>query len=88
MDDFESLPIQYMNYYGSTPIDTVLETMEYAVDKDDIQHIIIDNLQFMLPRTSIKPTSNAFEKYDLQDFVLDKLRLFATSKNVSSASYL
>ncbi len=50
MDDFESLPLHYMNYYGATAIEQVLETMEYAVDKDDIQHIIIDNLQFMMPR--------------------------------------
>lgn len=81
MDDFEALPIQFMNYHGATNIDDMFETMEYAVDKDDIQHIFIDNLQFLLPRKlSLK---SPFERLDLQDQVVDRFRNFATAKNVN-----
>jgi hypothetical protein len=74
--------------------------MDRAVYRDDIQHIIIDNLQFMMPKTqrgsggsgssssaggagSISPGANPFyEKMELQDTVVDKLRAFATEKDV------
>lgn len=54
--------------------------MEYTVDKDDVQHIILDNLQFLLPRTM---TKSSFEKYDYQDLVIEKFRRFCTLKNVN-----
>lgn len=57
--------------------------MDYSVYKDDIQHIIIDNLQFMMPRG----TTNRFvDKFDYQDSVIDKFRKLATEKNVSLCS--
>lgn len=30
----------------------IIEAMDHAVNKDDVQHIIIDNLQFMMPVAS------------------------------------
>ena len=56
-----------------------MTTMEAVVYKDDIQHIIIDNLQFLLPRV---PAKSAFEKFEFQDSVVDEFRRFATEKNV------
>jgi hypothetical protein len=37
-----------MNFYGSTPIDLMFETLDYAIYAYDIQLICIDNMQFML----------------------------------------
>ena len=54
--------------------------MDYSVDKDDVQHIIIDNLQFMMPRGT---TRSYVDKFDYQDSVIDKFRKLATEKNVS-----
>ncbi len=104
--DFEALPLQFMNFHGSTAIDEVLshlisfscfvcschciqilDAMEYAVYKDDIQHIIIDNLQFMMPRGPGVTAKHAFEKFDFQDAVIDKFRRFATEKNVRAILY-
>jgi twinkle protein len=114
MDDFEALPLQFMNYHGATNIDEVsilysslvvflyltvsntpqlMETIEFAVNKDDIQYIIIDNLQFLMPRIykphnttpthSTTANSALFDRLELQDYIIDKLRHFATEKNIT-----
>lgn len=54
--------------------------MEYTVEKDDVQHIIIDNLQFLMPRIGAK---TAFEKFDYQDLIVEKFRKFCSEKNVN-----
>jgi len=48
-DDFEQLPFQFLNFHGGSSLGDVLDAMDYAVYKHDIQHIILDNLQFMMP---------------------------------------
>lgn len=48
-EDFEQLPFQFMNFHGGSSLIDVLDAMDYAVYKYDIQHIILDNLQFMMP---------------------------------------
>ncbi len=53
--------------------------MDFAVYQNDIQHIILDNLQFMMPRSVSK---NDFAKYDNQDLIIEKLRKFCTEKQV------
>ena len=47
-DEFASLPMYFMRFYGSTDVDEVLDAMEYAVYVHDVQHVILDNLQFMM----------------------------------------
>jgi len=84
-DDFESLPLHYMNFHSSTELPEILDAMDFAVYRDDTQHIIIDNLQFLLPRTTGtggRGGSN-FDKLSAQDSVLDEFRKFATEKNVN-----
>ena len=64
----------------------VLEVMDSAVHIDDVQQIIIDNLQFMMP-VNLKGFSgvkSGFEKFDYQDEIIHRLRLFATERNVIS----
>lgn len=42
-------------FFGGTEVDQVLDAMEFAVYQLGVQHVIIDNLQFMLSST-LSPT--------------------------------
>lgn len=75
-DKFESLPLKFLKFHGSTNLDQVIDAMDYAVYAYDVKHIIIDNLQFML---NINKFSDI---YELQNIAIDKFRSFSTSKNV------
>jgi twinkle protein len=70
----------YLRFFGSTDVDEVLDAMEYAVYVYDVQHIILDNLQFMM--TAAAGNSRGFERFDAQERALDKFRHFASNKNV------
>mmetsp|Transcript_19306 Transcript_19306/g.35559 ORF Transcript_19306/g.35559 Transcript_19306/m.35559 type:complete len:628 (+) Transcript_19306:3543-5426(+) len=76
-DKFQELPLYLLRYFGSTDIDRILDTMDYAVYAYDVGHIVIDNLQFML---SGQATGTA--KFDLMDATIARFRTFATDKNV------
>jgi hypothetical protein len=41
--------------------------MEFAVYQHDIKHIILDNLQFLMPRKQGKP----YDKFDSQDLAIE-----------------
>ncbi len=79
-DKFQSLPMYFMKFHGGSQIDDVIDAMEYAVYVHDVQHIILDNMQFMMSRNT-RGFSN-FDKFDMQDIALDKFRSFATEHNV------
>jgi twinkle protein len=89
--DFENLPLSFLNYYGGTPINEVLEVIDVAIYQHDISHVIIDNLQFMMPRGTTTNGNNIekyerttfLDRYESQDVVLDKFRKFATEKNIN-----
>jgi twinkle protein len=74
---FEKLPQYFMSFYGSTSIDQVLDAMDYAVYVNDVQHIVLDNLQFML-----SGQGQGYDRFELQDRAVHKLRAFANAKNV------
>jgi len=40
-----------MNFHGGSDLEDVIEAMDFAVYQHDVEHIIIDNLQFMMPRS-------------------------------------
>jgi len=80
-DRFENLPLYFMKYHGGSDIDDVLDAMEYAAYVHDVQHIILDNMQFMISRNSPK-YNGSFDKFEIQDIAIEKFRKFATSKNV------
>ena len=74
---FEQLPLYYLRFFGSTQLEQILDAMEYSVYAHDVQHIILDNLQFMM--------GNAFkgyERFDAQERALCEFRKFATAQNV------
>ena len=80
-DRFENLPLYFMKFHGGSDIDDVLDAMEYAAYVHDVQHIILDNMQFMISRNSPKYNSS-FDKFDIQDIAIEKFRKFATEKNI------
>lgn len=77
MERFEQNPLYFMNFYGSTPIDLMFETLDYAIYAYDIQLICIDNMQFMLSQQAAGP-----QKFELQDMVASRLRQLASDRNV------
>ncbi|KAF2075894.1 hypothetical protein CYY_002785 [Polysphondylium violaceum] len=76
-DQFANIPMYFLRFFGSTHIDKVLDAMEYAVYVQDVEHIVLDNLQFML-----SGQGKGIEKFDNMDESIEKLRKFATMKNV------
>ncbi|RHZ07955.1 hypothetical protein DYB31_006692 [Aphanomyces astaci] len=76
-DEFEALPMYFLRFFGSSDVDEVLDAMEYAVYAYDVQHVILDNVQFMM-----SGQGRGYDKFERQDAALDKFRKFATAKNV------
>lgn len=79
-DRFETLPLHFMRFFGGSHVDAVLDAMEFAVYVHDVEHIILDNLQFMLSR---RHRGAAFsDRFDQQDEAVERFRLFASQHNV------
>jgi twinkle protein len=78
-DRFENLPLYFMKFHGGSDVDDVLDAMDYAAYVHDVEHIILDNLQFMISRNQAR---SSFDKFDYQDMAIEKFRKFATEKNV------
>jgi twinkle protein len=77
LERFEQLPLHMMNFYGSTPVEQIFETLEYSIYAEDISVMCIDNMQFML-----SDQAQGYQKFDLQDKVTSMLRQLATKYNV------
>lgn len=75
-DKFSLLPLHFMRFYGTTQLDHVIDTMEYASYAHDVEHVILDNLQFMMG------TQKGYEKFEKLDEAIERLRKFATAKQV------
>jgi hypothetical protein len=69
-----------MSFHGGSDVDEVLDAMEYAVYVNDVQHVILDNMQFMITRNV--NGGNTFDKFDVQDVAIEKFRKFATEHNI------
>eukprot|EP00559_Dactyliosolen_fragilissimus_P009407 CAMPEP_0184859432 /NCGR_PEP_ID=MMETSP0580-20130426/4436_1 /TAXON_ID=1118495 /ORGANISM="Dactyliosolen fragilissimus" /LENGTH=740 /DNA_ID=CAMNT_0027356063 /DNA_START=844 /DNA_END=3066 /DNA_ORIENTATION=+ len=79
-DRFQELPLYFMKFHGGSDIDDVLDAMDYAAYVHDVQHIILDNMQFMISRNA--NNGSTFDKFDCQDVAVEKFRKFATERNV------
>ena len=77
-DDFEQLPLYFLRFFGMTDVNDVIDAMDYAVYVYDVQHILLDNLQFMMGMS----TGGFRTKFDAQDYALDMFRRFSTKNNV------
>ncbi|KAL4435105.1 hypothetical protein ABPG74_003598 [Tetrahymena malaccensis] len=74
---FDMIPMYFMNFYGSTNLDQIISTIEYSIYKYDIQHVVIDNLQFLLGTQA-----KGFSKFDLQERAIEAFRQLATKKDI------
>lgn len=77
IERFSQLPLHFLNYFGSTDIEDLFSTLDYAVYEHDIAHIVLDNLQFMLSNQKY-----GFDRFEQQDRTISALRRFATERNV------
>ncbi|CAG8450907.1 6746_t:CDS:2 [Diversispora eburnea] len=75
---FQQLPMYFLKFFGSTEIKGVIEAMEHAIHAFDVQHIIIDNLQFMTSDLG----RHHLDKFEIQDRVVSAFRKLATEKHV------
>ncbi|XP_045613950.1 mitochondrial DNA helicase isoform X1 [Procambarus clarkii] len=73
---FSMLPLHFLTYHGQHSTTSVIKAMTEAVKVWGIQHVIIDNLQFMLG-TSDQPIDRWWE----QDKTVAAFRRFATVNN-------
>jgi twinkle protein len=75
-EQFSTLPLYFLRFFGHTDVDKVIDAMDYAFYVHDVGHVLLDNLQFM--------TSSAYgiDKFEMQDRAMEKLRTFATRRNV------
>ena len=77
IEKLEQMPLHLLDFYGSTPPEEIFETLEYSIYAHDIGIMCLDNLQFMLSEQAF-----GYNKFDLQDIVVSKLRQLATNHNV------
>ena len=75
-EQFEGLPMYFMSYYGAQSLKRVLKTIEYAIYTYDIEHVIIDNLQFMVN------ANNGDDRFQLMDNAIASFRKCASKHNV------
>ncbi|CAL9699443.1 unnamed protein product [Knipowitschia caucasica] len=75
-DKFEELALYFMTFHGQQNIKTVLDTMQHAVYLYDINHVIIDNLQFMMGQENL-----TVDKFAVQDHIIAAFRKFATNSS-------
>ena len=76
-DELNKLPIYFQTFFGSTELNKILNLIDYCIYAHDAAHIILDNLQFML-----SGQGRGFERFELQDDLISKLRKIATERNV------
>jgi twinkle protein len=77
-EKFQKLPFYFMDFHGQVDIKNVIDVMEHSVKFSDVQHVIIDNLQFM-----IGSSYRGFdESFHAQNSVFAEFRRFATTHGV------
>lgn len=77
-NEFESLPMYFMTFHGEQQIKVVMEAIEHAQYVNDINHVIIDNVQFMM---GISEDAKFLDRYHKQDAIIASFRTFATRRN-------
>lgn len=73
----KQLPMYFLDFFGSTDLSMVVQAMYQAVRENGVQHIILDNLQFMLSDQH----SFRFDKFELADRTVSTLRNFCNTLN-------
>jgi hypothetical protein len=84
-DTLADLPMAFLRFHGATDVDRVLDALDYAAYAQDVDHVVLDNLQFMMSQAAAVSGSggssrwgSADSKFELQDRAIDRFRAFAT----------
>ncbi|XP_023219722.1 twinkle protein, mitochondrial-like [Centruroides sculpturatus] len=77
-DQFEQLPLYFMTFHGQELLNNVIEAMTHAVKLYKTEHIIIDNVQFMLGTGNM---NSSMDRFFRQDIMVSEFREFATKHN-------
>lgn len=77
-DQFEKIPMYFMNFHGQHSLESVLATMSKAVADYDVHHILIDNVQFMIGN-GYSDKTRKMDRFEYQDLIIGSVRRFATS---------
>lgn len=77
-DKFELLPLYFMTFHGEQSMRNVLDAMSHAVYVHDIQHVVVDNVQFMM---GVGEDSSRVDRFWKQDLLVGAFRRFATQHN-------
>ncbi|XP_075149815.1 mitochondrial DNA helicase [Haematobia irritans] len=77
-NEFEKYPMYFMTFHGQQPLKVVVEAIEHARYIHDINHVIIDNLQFMMGISSTYRSDKFWE----QDNIIASFRSLATKHNI------
>lgn len=77
-DKFELLPLYFMTFHGEESIKNVMDAMSHAVYVHDIQHVVVDNVQFMM---GVGVDSSNVDRFWRQDLLIAAFRRFATQHN-------
>lgn len=80
-DQFAKLPMFFMDFHGEQSLTTVIETMTQAVEEHKVNHVILDNLQFMIGN-ECNGRYSKLDRFDYQDLIIGSMRKFATRLNV------
>lgn len=80
-NEFEKLPLHFLTFHGEESFKNVLQTMEYSVKQLGVQHVLIDNIQFMIGNQMLNSSNAKFDKFQYQDLVIGECRKFATKHN-------
>lgn len=76
--ELSKLPLFFTSHHGPTSISDLLDTLHDAVDKLKIDHVILDNLQFILS----DPSTSRFDKFEMADKTISYLRSFCNKSNI------
>lgn len=79
--EFEKLPLYFLTYHGEEPFKNVIKTMENCVKELGVNHILIDNIQFMIGGQLFGSSNAKFDRFQYQDAVIGECRKFATKHN-------
>ncbi|XP_072172092.1 twinkle mtDNA helicase-like [Diadema setosum] len=77
-DKFELLPLYFMTFHGQQNLKTVIDAMSHSVYVHDIEHVILDNLQFMV---GFSDRQASMDRFAIYDNIIAAFRKFATYNN-------
>ncbi|KAL3229879.1 hypothetical protein MRX96_023506 [Rhipicephalus microplus] len=77
-DKFELLPLYFMTFHGEESMKNVMDAMAHAVYVHDIQHVVVDNVQFMM---GVGMDNSNVDRFWRQDLLIASFRRFATQHN-------